>query len=234
MQTIKDRLFPVFCLECQTEGYWWCENCLKKYTTMGVYYCPVCHKTNLDGQPCNFCKAASPLNGVAAFLDYNEQGIVGQLIRQYKYNFAFDIVTVWEKVIDMFLFDIIKCMNIESNYFTVIPVPLHKKRKRERGFNQSDLIAELIYKKLSNLKQINFDNKNFQRKKYTNQQAKLNRIARFDNLKEAFIWTSPNPAPKNILLVDDVYTSGATMQECARVLKKFGAQKVYAFTLARD
>lgn len=234
IQTVKDYLFPIFCLECQNEGQWWCEKCLKKYLVIGVYYCPVCHVSNNNGQPCNHCKAASPLNGVAAFLDYNEQAVIGQLIKQFKYNFAFDIMTTWEKMVDLFFPEIISHMNIEVDAITVIPIPLHISRERERGFNQANLVAQLVYKKLNTLKQTDFNNKSFQRQKKTNQQAKLNRLDRFNNLKGAFVWSGQKSVPKNILLIDDVYTSGATMQECARILKKLGAQKVYGFTLARD
>ncbi len=233
-QTIKDYLFPIFCLECQTEGQWWCEICLNKNLVRGVYYCPVCHIANPNGQPCNRCRATSSLNGVVAFLDYDEQTIIGQLIKQFKYNFAFDIVSVWDKMIDLFLLDIVNQMEIEVNNFTIIPVPLHITRERERGFNQADLVAQLVFKKLVTLRQVDFDNKSLQRQKKTNQQAKLNRLDRLNNLKEAFVWNGQKSAPKNILLIDDVYTSGTTMQECARILKKFGAQKVYGFTLARD
>ena len=164
-QTIKDCLFPIFCLECQIEGQWWCENCLKKYPVMGVYYCPVCHIPNSNGQPCNRCRAASPLNGVVAFLDYNEQAVIGQLIKQFKYNFAFDIVSVWEKMVDLFLLDIINQMNIEVNNLSVIPVPLHSTRERERGFNQADLVAQLVFKKLTTLGELTCDNKKKQNKK---------------------------------------------------------------------
>ena len=96
------------------------------------------------------------------------------------------------------------------------------------------MIAKLIYQKISTLKKVDFDNKSLVRKKYTTQQAKLNRIDRFNNLKDVFDWSGNKPVPRNILLIDDVYTSGATTQECARVLKKTGAQKVFALTLARD
>ncbi len=234
VQMVKDYLFPVFCLKCQIEGQWWCKNCLKKFTVMGVYYCPVCHLSNLNGQPCNPCRAASSLNGIAAFLDYDDQAIIGQLIKQFKYNFAFDITTVWEEMVESFLPEIISRMNIEVDFLTVIPIPLHISRERERGFNQANLVAQLVFKKLSTLKQIDFNNKSLQRKRPTNQQAKLNRVDRLNNLKDAFVWCGQKSAPKNILLIDDVYTSGTTMQECAMVLKKFGAQKVYGFTLARD
>ncbi len=231
---VKDCLFPIFCLECQIEGQWWCENCLKKNLVRGVYYCPVCHISNPNGQPCHKCKVASLLNGVAAFLDYDEQAVIGQLIRQFKYNFAFDIVSVWEKMVDLFLLNIINQMEIEVNNLTVIPVPLHITRERDRGFNQAELVARLVYKKIATLRQVDFDNKSLQRQKKTNQQAKLNRSDRLKNLKDAFVWNGQKPVSKNILLIDDVYTSGATMQECAQILKKFGAQKVYGFTLARD
>lgn len=229
----KDILFPIFCLECQLEGYWWCENCIKKNVNVGIFCCPVCHILNTNGQPCNKCKAASPLNGNAAFLDYNEEAIIGQLIKRYKYNFAFDIAVTWEKMIDIFLPEIFSQMNIDVDTFTIIPIPLHISRERERGFNQADLVAQFVFKKLLTLKRVEYNNKNFIRQKKTNQQAKLNRVDRFDNLKEAFVWVGQKSIPKNILLIDDVYTSGATMQECARMLKKVGAQKVYGFTLAR-
>lgn len=231
---IKDCLFPIFCLECRTEGQWWCENCLKKITTIGVYYCPVCHISNIDGKSCNHCKAVSPLNGVAAFLDYNDQAIIGQLIKQYKYNFAFDISNVWDKMAALFLFDIIKKMNIDVNDITIIPIPLHTKRERGRGFNQADLIAQIVYNKINEHRKVKFDNRSLQRKRFTQQQAKLNRTDRLENLKNAFEWCNQNSVSKCVLLVDDVFTSGATMQECAGVLKQFGAQKVYGFTLARD
>ncbi len=231
---LKDCLFPVFCFECQTEGKWWCEKCIKKYAITGVYYCPICHIDNNSGQPCNHCKVVSPLNGVAAFFNYNNHNVVGELIKQYKYNFAFDISSVWNMLIDLYLINIINKMNIDVNSLTIIPIPLHKRRERERGFNQADMIAKKIYRTLICERKVEFDNRNFLRKKYTQQQAKLSREYRLSNLKEAFVWCGKNPAPKNILLIDDVFTSGATMQECSRVLKKFGAQKVYGFTLARD
>jgi len=234
LRECKDCLFPIFCIECKIEGSWWCENCIKKNVCIGIFCCPVCHVQNTNGNPCYKCKAVSPLNGVAAFLNYNDNLIIAKLIKQYKYNFAFDIIEVWEKIIDINLLDIISRMNIDMTFFTIIPVPLHNRRERERGFNQSDLIAKLIYQKISTLKKVDFDNKSLVRKKYTTQQAKLNRIDRFNNLKDVFDWSGNKPVPRNILLIDDVYTSGATTQECARVLKKTGAQKVFALTLARD
>ncbi len=234
IQNIKDCLFPIFCLECQSEGDWWCKNCLKKYFEVGVFCCPVCHAANSNGQPCNQCKTATPLNGVAAFFDYNERSVVGQLIKQFKYNFAYDIELVWQNMADLFLLNVLGKMEINVSSILIIPVPLHISRERERGFNQAELIAKSLYKKISTIKQVDMDSQSLCRIKRTKQQAKLNRVNRQENLKDAFVWRGKNSVSKNILLIDDVYTSGATMQECAKVLKQNGAQKVYGLTLARD
>lgn len=234
IQLCKDCLFPIYCFECKTEGVWWCQSCINKNKTIGVFYCPVCHLPNINGQPCIQCKAASSINGVAAFLDYNDKNPIGELIRQFKYGFAYDIVSVWSVLVDSSLNSVIKKMDIDSSAICIIPVPLYVRRERERGFNQANLIAELVYKKISTFRQVDFDNKNLIRSKPTNQQAKLSRQERMVNLNGAFEWSGIKPAPKNVLLIDDVYTSGATTQECAKILKKFGAQKVYVFTLARD
>jgi len=234
IQNIKDYLFPVFCLECDLEGEWWCEKCIRKNKVVGVYYCPVCHINNDNGHPCDNCKATTSLDGVVAFFDYDDQKVVGQLIRQYKYNFAFDIAVVWENIIELYLIEIIEKLDLKGESVAIIPIPLHIVRERGRGFNQADLVAKKIYKKLTISRLVTFDSSSLQRKKYTKQQAKLNRADRLVNLRDAFVWNNKIIPAKNIILVDDVYTSGATMQECARVLKSNGAKKVYGFTLARD
>lgn len=235
IENIKNYLFPVFCLQCQKEGQWWCEKCIDALENVGVFYCPVCHLKNSSGTPCQRCQSATALNGVAAFFDYNEKAIVGQLIRQFKYNFAYDIVDVWKEIIDKYLLKIIEVQKINAGIFMVIPVSLHRSRYRRRGFNQAELIAELLYTKLKEIYPLtSFEKNSLIREKPTKQQAKLNRADRLKNLQNAFGWQSTYPPSKNIILVDDVYTSGATMQECAKILKRAGAQKVFGLTLARD
>jgi ComF family protein len=233
MQYLKDCLFPVFCIDCGQEGRWWCENCLVK-EKFGVFYCPVCHLQNTNGYPCYQCRAATPLNGVAAFLNYKEYSAIAELIRQFKYQFAYDINTVWKTIVNLSLDKIILQMDFHSSAPAIIPVPLHKTRQRERGFNQADLFARLVFEHLQKNLAVDFDNTNLQRKKSTKQQARLKRAERIKNLQGAFIWDSDLRPSKNIILVDDVYTSGTTLSECALVLKKAGAHKVFGLTLARD
>lgn len=232
---VKDCLFPIFCFGCQQEGQWWCEQCFRKDFSGGEFFCPVCHLKNVDGKNCLNCRAANSLQAVAAFFNYQSSAAVRELIKSFKYNFAHDIDNVWRQVSAKYLWEIWQCAKWPIDYVQIIPVPLHIKRERERGFNQAHLMASGIFEVLKkDHKNIYLDCKSLKRVKFTRQQAKLNREERLQNLKEAFEWMSDTPPKKNIILVDDVFTSGSTMQECASVLKRAGAQKVYGLVMARD
>lgn len=111
----------------------------------------------------------------------------------------------------------------------IIPVPLHKARERERGFNQAYLIAKYLGRSLD--KQI--DKKSLIRAKNTMEQNKLTKEERRENLKKAFeIRENHNIIDKNILLVDDVFTTGETVNQCSKVLIENGAKKIYVITFA--
>jgi len=225
-QSVVERLFPIFCVECGAEGEWWCEKCLRKI------------KINPIKQ-----SAVGSLDGLTAFFDYTEGTPLAKLIQEYKYSFARDIENLWLDVID-------KCYSREGGNLvlfgsgfpikpgmivTVIPVPLHSLRRRERGFNQSEIFAKII---LNKIKKDGVDahikNTKFVRSRQTRQQAKLSKMEREENIKGAFVWQDMLlRAPENIIIVDDIYTTGSTMQECAKVLKDSGAKKVYGFALAK-
>jgi competence protein ComFC len=111
----------------------------------------------------------------------------------------------------------------------VIPVPLHRARKRERGFNQSEILAEGISKSLN----ITFSRNILRRTKNTKDQTHLNAQQRQENVRNAFkVALQETVIGKNVILVDDVMTTGATLNECARVLLDAGAKRVLAATLA--
>jgi ComF family protein len=112
----------------------------------------------------------------------------------------------------------------------IAPVPLHALRLRERSYNQAGLIAQEI----AQLNAITFDEKLLRRVRYTNQQAKFNKEERAENVRDAFaLKKNVNIAAKTIALVDDVLTTGATMNECARILKENGANHVITITIVR-
>jgi len=118
----------------------------------------------------------------------------------------------------------------EVSSLMIMAVPLHPKRLREREFNQSILLAREISKALKLPLILN----NLQRIRWTRPQIELKGKERLMNVKGAFTLRDPKEVKgKSILLIDDVYTTGATVQECSKVLKKAGAEKIYVLTLAR-
>ncbi|MDQ5988648.1 MAG: hypothetical protein CSYNP_04409 [Syntrophus sp. SKADARSKE-3] len=116
------------------------------------------------------------------------------------------------------------------DYSLIVPVPLHPKKLRERGFNQSAILA----KALSGQYAIRIDFMSLRRLHYTEPQVGLGSKERERNVRKAFAVDKPDKVEgERILLVDDVYTTGSTLRECARCLMDAGAERVAALTLAR-
>src|SRR3989344_1381230 len=204
MSRLKDLLFPKFCASCKKEGSWLCGSCW-----------PASDSFQED-------RAVANLDGIAALFNYGEN-TVSRLIQMFKYNYLLEIASIFEKIITDTEFN-----NIWNN-FVIIPVPLHARRERERGFNQAEILAKLFAKKFG----LSI-NKNLHRIIYTAQQANLSGEARRLNLENAFVWKgTAEGVPEKVLLVDDVYTTGATMQECAKVLKDNGVKVVWSLVLAK-
>ncbi len=238
-------LFPVFCIECKKEGEWWCEQCWAKLKLAEIQSCPVCGIKTNRGEVCEKCLAVSCLNGITAFFNYQEDSSLAKLLKQFKYQWANDMVGVWEKIIGGICHPERRppqAAVVEGSLdsvlsripFIFLPIPLHLRRLRERGFNQAEVFAKIFYKELKQKGwQVNFDNLSLCRIRNTKQQAKLTGAERRKNMGGAFKWIKKQPAPAFILLFDDVFTTGATMQECARVLKENGAKIVWGVAMAR-
>ena len=112
----------------------------------------------------------------------------------------------------------------------VVPVPLHPKRLQERGFNQSGLLAKEFSRRLG--LPISFDL--LVRKKWTQPQTRLNRKERLENVKGAFgLCEADAVRGRRILLLDDVFTTGTTLSECAKTLKRAGGSEVHVLTVTR-
>jgi len=148
-------------------------------------------------------------------------------IQRLKYNLENYLASSLGKLMSSFAREYI--FNVTD--FLIVPVPLHRRRLRERGFNQSLLLARVLASDLGN----QLDYLSLIRKRYTRAQTGLKREARRKNVKDAFSIIYPETVKdKKILLVDDVFTTGYTLNECARILKKSGATTVICLTLARS
>ena len=154
--------------------------------------------------------------------------LIRDKIIEYKFEDKSYLYRIFEKIIlnNKKVCDFIKCYDI------ITPVPINKKRYKERGYNQSLLIARKIAKYINN---IELKNNIIIKNNNIKTQSSLNREERKSNIIGAFrINKNTNILNKKILIFDDIYTTGSTVNECAKVLKNAGAKEVSILTIAKD
>jgi len=193
-------------------------------------YCPFCFppKITIDGKTCQSCKETKKLKGLFCAASY-ENFIVKKAISRFKYKpYLKDLAPVLVSLIIAHLAKINKLSDFGD--FWLAPVPLHKRKLKLRGYNQ----AEELAKEISKVFKIPLLNNALIKTKNTPAQVELKKEERRENIKNAFLCKNPGAIKnKKILLVDDVFTTGATMEECARVLKNKGAKEVWGMVAAR-
>ncbi len=198
-----------------------CSNCWSSLEISEKPYCPEC-KTELTSLLEDCC--SSQLKSVYALGIFDEN--FQELIHHFKYKGKISL----GKAIGLRLADELKRQN-PVEIACIIPVPLHKVRKRARGFNQSEILAEILGSEL-NLK---VEKDILFRIKNTKDQTKLSEEERKQNVAGAFKVQDEQKIlkDKKIILVDDVITTGATLNECAKILKQAGAREVLGVTIAK-
>jgi ComF family protein len=162
----------------------------------------------------------------AAVAAYRSRGIVRRVILDFKYGRQVHL----RHLVGRWLFAALDDDRLRGRPFDMlIPVPLHPARERERGFNQAALLAELLSARMSiRARPV------LERVRYTTTQTVFDRAERMENLHGAFrLRKNVDVRNLRVLLIDDVLTTGSTLSECARVLKKAGALSVHAATAAR-
>lgn len=226
---VLDLLFPILCQGCGREGAYLCLEC---NTTIpeDEPRCIVCGRGSLLGRTHPSCQTEGPaLNGVLVAASYESEA-VRQLVWQLKYN---SVVEIGDHLAQLLVDHLVK--NDLLDYFAsalVVAVPLHRKRHRERGFNQAELLAAKFAARLK------FQHlpEALERVKNHKPQAKLGRPERIKNVAGGFATKNllPSLAGRKILLIDDVATTGATLQECARELQKQNPSEIWGFVVARN
>jgi len=226
---LLDILYPKICLSCQKEGSWLCEDCISTLEIQNWAICPICQKRVLDFKTCPNCRPKTKLIGLFTPLSY-QNPTVKNAIHNFKYEpFAKELAKPLAFIITSHL-KLIEHPDFDKN-FILIPIPLHKSRLRWRGYNQSEEIA----KELSLTLKIPLENNCLKRVKSTEPQMKLDLDSRFANIQDAFLCQNKEKLKgKKVLLVDDVYTTGSTMEECAKVLKQNGAKEIFGAVIARE
>jgi len=228
---VFDILFPAICLNCQREGTWICQDCLSSIEVLEYQYCPFCEERVFGKGTCKK-HGESNLNGLFFAVSY-KNSLVKKLIKKFKYPpFLKELaLSLSSLIITHFILSGNKIIFNDQEVSIFIPVPLSPSKKRWRGFNQS----EEITKELSKFLKIPYQVNNLIKIKKTQSQVELKKGEREENIKDAFKLKNPQLIQgKRIFLIDDVFTTGATMEECAKVLKKAGAKEVWGITVARE
>jgi competence protein ComFC len=232
LQAAVSLLYPATCTICAKNvraGEYLCDGCEAKVTRIAPPFCENCSEP-FEGSigsafTCANC-AHRTLHFDAAVAAYRGRGIVREVIHQFKYGRQIHlrhVVVRWLRA----ALDDDRLRDVSLDL--IVPVPLHPARQRERGFNQASLLAELLSVQTSiPCKAL------LERIRYTTAQTSLDRSERMQNLHNAFrLRKKADVRSLRVLLIDDVLTTGSTLSECARILKRAGAISVHAATAAR-
>ncbi|MBU0647977.1 hypothetical protein KJ855_02250 [Patescibacteria group bacterium] len=222
MDWILDWILPRCCLGCGDEGDFLCEVCLDaRIIRKKFQVCPGCRKLNVAGRVCDKCRDDWFIDGLLVCCLNNK--FLRDLVHEYKYDDMYGLSGIMSSVgVDMVLRE-------KLRFDGVVYVPLYKSKKYWRGYNQSELMAKGIADGLGVVK-IN----GLERTRYTKSQVGLEKLERILNVKNSFVGCKKGKINnQKVLLVDDVLTTGATLNECASELKKEGADEVWGLVLAR-
>ncbi|MGD9117171.1 MAG: ComF family protein [Dehalococcoidia bacterium] len=219
-----DLLFPRWCVGCGREGEFICPDCVKSLPRITPPLCPRCGRPQLNAVVCPVCVGwPASIDGIRAPFKFD--GAIRQAIYELKYNNLRAIAPLLGRCLSDYLAK--NTLPVE----VLVPVPLHRRRLRERGYNQSRLLA-LELAKLSGLPLVDDC---LVRELYTTPQARTKNVAeRRANVAEAFACRHRRLEGKKVLLIDDVATSGATLDAGARALKESGASSVWGLVLAKE
>lgn len=232
LRALLDGLFPLACLGCGKEGVFACETCLRLVPEPDAQVCPICKAPyQPNGATCERCRRETALDGLLVARPYRFR-LVAELIHTLKYRSL-------EKAV-LPLVDLLEESLAHHSLplpDLLVPVPLHPRRLRYRGFNQAELIARELGKRLMPGLGIAIDSESLRRIRFTRPQREAeSREERLRNLTGAFAVAPAVAGPlvgKYVWLIDDVATTGTTLNECTAALKTAGVKKVWGVVIAR-
>lgn len=221
---LLDFVFPPVCANCKKPGQLLCADCLAKITWLKEPICAHCGRVVIKKtERCSAClhTPLHPVDPVKAAVIFAEP--IPTVIHQLKYNGCFalakpladlmvDAWTKWQMPVDL-----------------VVGVPLHPLREKKRGYNQSDLLARHFCERVN----VAEDKRALRRVRHTSPQVSLGASERIVNVANAFVADSSKVTGKDILLIDDVCTTGSTLKAAAEALIAAGARRVSGYCLAR-
>lgn len=254
-----DMIFPVYCLGCSknredlpARERWVCPDCLAGMNLRFEQVCPACEKESESGGTHHSCRGKIFLDGLWAAAYYDD--LTEKTVHDLKFSFLKDLSFPLSEIMIKSILETPEFGDFQDNILAnfskeeedgiyldenrnqktetvLIPVPLHKKRRNWRGFNQSFLLSKNIGERFN----LPVREDILYRTKNTKPQSKTgSKEERQKNIDGAFLCIEPDKAKdKNIILVDDICTTSATFNECAKELKRSGAKSVWGLVVAR-
>lgn len=232
----SELLFPsnIYCICCgnlinHTRPYALCDDCLENIRWANGRVCQVCGKVMSDDNQETICDDCQ--NNTHYFDKGYTCMVYGQREKEMVHKYKFNGAAYMGEKLGQILLDRILIEDLTVDLVTA--VPMHPKKLKKRGYNQAELMAKVVAKGL----EVEYNNQVLVRKNYKNPMNKLGAEERHKNIAGAYGSNSNSTETavlqgKRVLLIDDVYTTGSTADECSKLLKEQGAEKVYVLTLA--
>jgi len=230
---LLDLLFPKSCLGCKSPDTWLCDGCFSLIRPNQTQRCYVCRKPELNGRTCSShlrtgAWHVSTLDGLLIAAHYDGNPILKRAITALKYNRNHQELA--EKLGRLIKYRRSSATSLRDVHCEIIPVPLHPNRLKSRGFNHAELLAGHLGKDAKSCVSTILI-----RTRDTLPQVQCSdRQTRLNNPKGAFALNGKIDPEKTYILVDDLITTGATLEECCKVLKENGAKIVWGLVLARN
>ena len=232
-----ETLFPQNCLLCQKEKFLLCPDCQKTVPLKFFPHCPACGDQEYFFEFCPACKKKNNFSLDGIFIaGFWKDPLLRKIIYLFKYDFVLEAGKILQGTLSDFVknHQIAEQLMLNQKDIVVCPVPLHPRRLNWRGFNQSELLAQTLAQTLPG----NLKTGVLRRVRETQPQMSINNArGRKLNVYEAFCL---EPAVKKedfkdkvLFIADDITTTGATLNECAKTLKKLRPKKIYGFVIAQ-
>lgn len=221
---VLDCLFPRVCVGCGKIGDYICARCAAHLPVLDGPLCPRCGQPQVSGMLCPSCAAKlSPVSSIRSVFRFD--GAVRNAVHELKYHNLRAIAPT----LAAYLTEYARQREVVAD--VIVPVPLHPQRLRRRGYNQSGLLARALAESLATPVFMN----SLKRSGVQASQARTSTMTeRLRNVAGAFTCADASFSDKRILLIDDVCTTGATLEACAVALRAAGASDVFGLTVARE
>jgi ComF family protein len=222
-----DLIFPPACAGCGRNGYRICPACAQAVEPAPPTICGRCGRVQLKAVAC--CEQCQ-LDGTTPLRRVRAAGLHATLLREFIHQLKYEQRPELAAPLARYLVAALARPDwddLRERFDAVTPVPLHAERRKERGYNQAELLAQGLCRRTG----IPFHPELLERRRFTHSQVGLNAVERHANVEDAFA-ARPACKGRHVLLVDDVYTTGATLRACAQALNDGGAALVCAITLA--